>query len=123
MKAASGRVLIVDDEPHVREMLRDFLEGTGYEVATAATGGQALDAVPTFQPDVILIDMLMPDLSGTDVLDALHRAGVTVPVILMSGHQAAAREGFFGVLMKPFNLRSLAEVVATAMGHGRTPTA
>ena len=123
MKAASGRVLIVDDEPHVREMLRDFLEGTGYEVATAATGGQALDAVPTFQPDVILIDMLMPDLSGTDVLDALHRAGVTVPVILMSGHQAAAREGFFGVLMKPFNLRSLAEVVATAMGHGRTPPA
>ena len=123
MKAASGRVLIVDDEPHVREMLRDFLEGAGYEVATAATGGQALDAVPTFQPDVILIDMLMPDLSGTQVLDALHRAGVTVPVILMSGHQAAAREGFFGVLMKPFNLRSLAEVVATAMGHGRTPPA
>ena len=123
MKAASGRVLIVDDEPHVREMLRDFLEGTGYEVATAATGRQALDAVPTFQPDVILIDMLMPNLSGTDVLDALHRAGVTVPVILMSGHQAAAREGFFGVLMKPFNLRSLAEVVATAMGHGRTPPA
>ena len=104
-------------------MLRDFLEGTGYEIATAATGGQALDAVPTFQPDIILIDMLMPDLSGTDVLDALHRAGVTVPVILMSGHQAAAREGFFGVLMKPFNLRSLAEVVATAMGHGRTPPA
>ena len=104
-------------------MLRDFLGGKGYEVATAATGGQALDAVPTFQPDVILIDMLMPDLSGTQVLDALRRAGVTVPVILMSGHQASAREGFFGVLMKPFNLRSLAEVVAAAMGHGRTPPA
>ena len=123
MKPAPGRVLIADDEPHVREMLRDFLGGRGYEVATAATGGQALDAVPTFQPDVILIDMLMPDLSGTDVLAALRRAGVTVPVILMSGHQAAAREGFFGVLMKPFNLRSLAEVVAAAMGHGRTPGA
>jgi two-component system OmpR family response regulator len=123
MKAASGRILIADDEPHIREMLRDFLGGKGYEVATAATSGEALDAVPTFQPDVILIDMLMPDLSGTDVLAALHRAGVTVPVILMSGHQATGREGFFGVLIKPFNLRSLAEVVAAAMGHGRTPGA
>jgi len=121
MKAGSGRILIADDEPHVREMLRDFLGGKGYEVATAATGGQALDVVATFHPDVILIDMLMPDLSGTDVLAALHRAGVTVPVILMSGHQAAAREGFFRVLMKPFNLRNLAEVVAAAMRQGRTP--
>ena len=48
MKAASGRILIADDEPHIREMLRDFLGGKGYEVATAATGGQAIDAVPTF---------------------------------------------------------------------------
>jgi DNA-binding response OmpR family regulator len=66
-------------------MLREFLAGRGYEVATAATGGQAIDAVRIFQPDVILIDRLMPDLSGTDVLDALRRAGVTMPVILMSG--------------------------------------
>jgi CheY-like chemotaxis protein len=123
MKPASGRVLIADDDPHVREMLREFLAGRGYEVATAATGGQAIDAVPTFQPDVILIDRLMPDLSGTDVLDALRRAGVTVPVILMSGHQATAREGFFGVLQKPFKLRSLADVVGAAMAHGRTPDA
>jgi two-component system OmpR family response regulator len=121
MKPASGRVLIADDEPHIREMLRDFLGGEGYVVTTAATGGQALNVVPTFQPDVILIDMLMPDLSGADVLDALHRAGATVPVILMSGHQATVGKGFFGVLIKPFNLRSLAEVVAAAMGHGRTP--
>ena len=123
MKAASGRILIADDEPRIRELLRDFLVGKGYEVATAATGGQVLDAVPTFQPDVILVDMLMPDLSGTDVLDALRRAGVTVPVILMSGHHANAPEGFFGVLRKPFNLPRLAEVVAAAIGHGRTPGA
>ena len=120
---AAGRVLIADDDPHVREMLREFLAGRGYEVATAATGGQAIDAVRIFQPDVILIDRLMPDLSGTDVLDALRRAGVTMPVILMSGHQATAREGFFGVLQKPFKLQGLADVVASAMDHGRTPRA
>ena len=121
MKAASGRVLIADDEPHVRELLRDFLAGRGYEVAAAATGGEALAAVPTFRPDVIIVDRLMPGLSGTDVLDALRRAGVTVPVILMSGHHDTVPEGFFGVLRKPFNLPRLAEVVAAALGHGRAP--
>ena len=115
-----SRVLVVDDDPHIRELLRHFLAGQGYEVTAVATGAQALDAVPTFRPDVILVDRLMPGLSGTDVLDALRGAGVTVPVILMSGDPTTAREGFFGVLTKPFDLRRLAEVVAAAMGHGRT---
>jgi CheY-like chemotaxis protein len=116
-------VLIADDEPHVRELLRDFLTGQGYDVATVATGAETLDTVPTFQPDVIVVDMLMPGLSGSEVLDALRRGGVTVPVILTSGHQATKRDGFFRVLSKPFNLRTLAEVVAAAAGHGRTPGA
>jgi DNA-binding NtrC family response regulator len=116
----TGRVLIVDDESHVREMLRDFLIGQGYEVVAAGTGAQALETVPTFQPDVILIDRLMPGLSGTDVLDALHQAGVIVPVILMSGHHATVREGFFGILHKPFNLRTMAEVVSAAVARRRT---
>ncbi len=123
MKAASGRVLIADDEPHVRELLRDFLAGQGYEVSAVATGAQALDAVPTFQPDVILVDMLMPGLPGRDVLDALRRAGVTVPVILISGDPDIVGEGFFGVLRKPFNLREMAELVAAAAAHGRTSSA
>ena len=123
MKLTSGRVLIADDEPYVRELLRDFLAGQGYEVTAVATGAEALDAVPTFQPDVILVDMLMPGLSGTDVLDALRQAGVTVPVILISGHQVTVREGFFRVLRKPFNLRTMAEVVAAAVAHGRTSSA
>lgn len=123
MKPGSGCVLIADDDPHVRELLRDFLAGQGYEVATAATGDEALDAVPTFRPDVILVDRLMPGLSGTGVLDALRRAGVTVPVILMSGHHAAVPEGFFGVLRKPFNLPGLVQIVAAAVDHGRIPGA
>ena len=82
-----------------------------------------LHAVPTFQPDVIVVDMLMPGLSGPEVLDALRRAGVTVPVILISGNPASAGEHFFGVLRKPFNLRALAELVAAAVDHGRTTSA
>ena len=123
MTAASGRVLIADDGPPIREWLRDFLTSQGYEVAAVATGAQLLDAVPTFQPDVIVVDMVMPGFSGTDVLAALRRGGLTMPVILISGHEITVREGFFGVLSKPFKLRRLAEVVAAAVGHGRTPGA
>jgi DNA-binding NtrC family response regulator len=123
MTAASGRVLIADDGPQIREWLRDFLTSQGYEVAAVATGAQLLDAVPTFQPDVIVVDMVMPGFSGTDVLAALRRGGLTMPVILISGHEITVREGFFGVLSKPFKLRRLAEVVAAAMSHGRSPGA
>jgi len=123
MTAASGRVLIADDGPQIREWLRDFLTSQGYEVTAVATGAQLLDAVPTFQPDVIVVDMVMPGFSGTDVLAALRRGGLTMPVILISGHEITAREGFFGVLSKPFKLRRLAEIVAAAVGHGRTPGA
>jgi CheY-like chemotaxis protein len=119
MSPESGRVLVVDDEVHVRQVLRDFLTTVGNEVATAASGTEALELVPTFQPDVVLVDMVMPGLSGVEVLDALRRAGVTVPVILISGHMIRMPEGFFAMLRKPFDLRKLAEVVTAAMTHGR----
>ena len=92
-------------------------------MTTVGTGAQALDAVPTFQPDVLLVDMLMPGLSGRDVLDSLRRNGVTVPVILISGGPNVVAEGFFEVLRKPFNLRTMAEIVAAAVGHRRTTSA
>ena len=120
MKPPRARVLIADDEAHVRELLRHFLTREGYLVSTVEDGREALDTVPTFQPEVILVDMIMPGLAGTDVLIALRRAGVTVPVILISAYDVAVGEGFFRVLSKPFNLRALAEVVAAAVDQGRT---
>jgi FixJ family two-component response regulator len=120
MTKQPGRVMVVDDEPHVREFLRDFLISLRYEVAAFATGRQLLDAVPTFQPDVIVIDMRMPGLSGAEVLAALRRAGVTVPVILVSGNQLTVPEGVFDFVKKPFDLRTLAGVVSAAVDQGRT---
>jgi two-component system, NtrC family, C4-dicarboxylate transport response regulator DctD len=119
-RTVSGRVLIVDDEFRVRDVLRDFLTAMGNEVATAASGAEALKIVPMFQPDVILTDMVMPGMSGVDLLAALHGAGVTAPVILISGHPIDLPEGFFKLLQKPFDLRKLAEVVTAAMDHRRT---
>jgi FixJ family two-component response regulator len=114
------RVMVADDEHHVREFLRDLLTSEGYEVAAFATGAQLLDAVPTFYPDVIVVDMMMPGLSGTDVLAALRRADLTVPVILISGRPIAEPEGFFAFIKKPFNLPRVIEAVAAAVDRGRT---
>jgi FixJ family two-component response regulator len=75
--------------------------------------------VPAFQPDVVIVDRLMPGLSGDEVLDALRRAARTVPVILMSGNVAGAVDGFFAILEKPFNLQRMAEVVAAAVDRAR----
>ena len=118
-----SRVLIVDDEPHVRDVLRDFLTRVGDEVATAETGAAALAAVPTFQPDVILLDMVMPGMSGEDVLDALRQAGLTVPVILISGQPITPPDGIFAFLRKPFDLRKVAELITAAVGDGRVDSA
>ena len=115
MKRVPGRVLIVDDEPLVCGLLRDFLSTVSDEVATATSGTEALRIVRVFQPNVILTDMMMPGMSGADLLDALRQAGVTVPVILMSGKPLTMPEGFFGLLRKPFDLLELAEVVTAAL--------
>ena len=120
MKRVPGRVLIVDDEPLVCGLLHDFLATVSDEVATTTSGTEALRIVRDFQPDVILTDMMMPGMSGADLLDALRQAGVTVPVILMSGKPITMPEGFFGLLRKPFDLLELAEVVTAALHHGPT---
>jgi CheY-like chemotaxis protein len=114
-----ARILIADDVPAVVQLLRDVLIEQGYDVQTATTGIEALNAVVTFQPDVILLDMQMPGLSGMKVLDELRRAGLTVPVILISAHPPKAREGFFAVIKKPFDLDTIARTVAAAVRQTR----
>jgi two-component system response regulator VicR len=119
MSDSPSRILIVDDELLVLELLREFLTTVVDTVATAASGAEALEIVPIFRPDVILVDMVMPGMSGVEFLDALRRAGVTVPVILVTGHLIRMPEGFFAMLRKPFDLRKLAEVVTAAMRYER----
>jgi CheY-like chemotaxis protein len=111
-------VLIADDDANIREVLRLFLVGEGYLVSTVESGQEALDAVPIFRPDVIVVDMVMPGLTGNDVLKALRRGGVAVPVILISAYEWVEDAGFFRTMTKPFNLRMLAEVVASAVDQG-----
>jgi CheY-like chemotaxis protein len=115
----NARVLVADDVPDVLRLLRDSLIEHGYEVLTVSTGVEAIEAMPTFRPDVVLLDMKMPGLSGMKVLDALRRAGMTVPVILISGQPPRAREGFFATIKKPFDLDNVARTVADAVSQLR----
>jgi two-component system OmpR family response regulator len=117
MTTPPARVLIADDVPELLQLLRNFLTEQGYEVATAATGVEALNAVPAFQPDVILLDIRMPELSGVKVLDALRRAGLITPVIAISARPPQASEGFFATIEKPFSLAEVARLVAAALGE------
>jgi two-component system, NtrC family, response regulator AtoC len=117
--APRARVLIADDDPEILQLLHDALTEYGYEVRLTTTGVDAIDAVPLFRPDVILVDMKMPGLSGMKVLDALRRAGLTVPVILISGQPPKAREGFFATIKKPFDLGTVARTVAAAVSQLR----
>lgn len=116
-----GRVLVVDDERHLREVLRAMVEYLGYEASTAASGELAIAAMATVQPHVVLLDLQMPGMSGLEVLAHLHQHHPAIPVILVTGsmtaeieHQARAR-GAFSIVGKPFDLDALRDVVAAAI--------
>ena len=77
------RVLVIDDEPQILRALRINLSVRGYEVITAATGAEALRAAAEHQPDVVILDLGLPDMSGIEVLAGL-RGWLTAPVIVLS---------------------------------------
>ncbi len=77
------RVLVIDDEPQILRALRINLSVRGYEVTTAATGAEALRAAADHRPDVVILDLGLPDMSGIEVLAGL-RGWLTVPVIVLS---------------------------------------
>lgn len=110
----SGTVLVVDDEPMVREVVCAYLDRDGYSTIEASTGPDALERVRTDAPDLIILDVMLPDLDGFSVLSEL-RKHTTVPVILLT---ARAQEvdrvlglelGADDYVVKPFSPR---EVVA-----------
>jgi CheY-like chemotaxis protein len=118
---AAGRVLVADDEPDVVDMLEEVLARAGYVVATALAGDEALAAVPGFRPDAILLDVSMPGLSGTEVVEALRRDGTRAAVVMISGRpDVRPGAGIFAVIEKPFEFTTVVRVVAEAVAVGRS---
>jgi len=86
----SGTVLIVDDERNIRATLARALELEGFETLAAATGLDGLKAIREQKPDVVLLDVRLPDVDGLELLDRVRRDGNEVPVVMISGHGTIA---------------------------------
>src|SRR5438105_992960 len=86
------RVLIADDEHDIREYLTMALDIEGWAVRTAASGSEAIAAIPDFAPDVIVVDQMMPGLRGTDVARQVRGQGYRGPIVLFSGFISAQVE-------------------------------
>lgn len=120
-----AHVLVVDDEPDLRLLLRINLEVQGHRVSQAGDGAVALTAVAAEAPDVVVLDVMMPVLDGWGVLERLRAGGADLPVIVVSAKDdpASVRRAFeLGAddhLAKPFDLDEL--VGAVEVHLGRTP--
>lgn len=109
------RVLVVDDEPSITELIKAVLTYEGWEVRTADSGEAALAALHSFDPDVVVLDVMLPDLSGFEVLQRARREGYETPVLFLTARDATEDRvlgltlGGDDYVTKPF---SLDEVVA-----------
>ncbi len=107
------RVLVVDDDRAVRDSLRRSLEFNGYDVVLAGDGAEGLVAVGTHQPDVVVIDVMMPRLDGIETTRALRAAGNDVPILVLTARDAVGDRvegldaGADDYLTKPFALEEL----------------
>ena len=114
MVAPGARILVVDDEPYINEMLALSLRFVGFEVATAATGAEALEQAASFRPDLVVLDVMLPDADGFELLRTL-RADSSLPVLFLTARDGMEDKlrgltlGADDYVTKPF---SLEEVVA-----------
>jgi DNA-binding response OmpR family regulator len=121
----SGRVLIVDDEANITAVVEEHFTSLGYDVDVAHHGAAALIQAAAIRPDVVLLDVNMPEVSGDRVLDRLHAIDPTVPVVMLTGNadeelaRGFLRRGALDYVAKPFQLATLERVVATAVAVGR----
>src|SRR5829696_6339865 len=120
-----GRVLVIDDEPMVRETLGQVLTDEGYVVDLAVDGESALDSVHAARPDAILLDLMMPGMNGRQFLQALRDepAYQAVPVLIMTAvHGLEVNPATLGaseVVEKPFDVDELLNKVALAVYRSR----
>ncbi|HET9451310.1 MAG TPA: sigma-54 dependent transcriptional regulator [Aggregicoccus sp.] len=116
-------VLVVDDEESVRTFLAEFLGSSGYQVRSASSGAQALDMLAGGSFDAVLLDVMMPEMSGLEVLGRYRSNGGTAPVIVLSaltGQDDAVRAMKLGAtdyLSKPFDNAELEDVLSRALGR------
>jgi two-component system OmpR family response regulator len=123
MPSSKGRVLIVDDEPPVAAMLEAVVTALGYTPRVAWTGSDALRILPEFRPDVVLLDIALPDVRGEIMLDTLRATDPRLPVVMVTGNPDATlasstlTRGAFDYVGKPFKLERLGQVLEAALAY------
>ena len=123
---SAGRILVVDDESDIRGLLKEILSEEGYEVEVAGNGAQARERRAARTPDLVLLDIWMPDTDGITLLrEWSARQTEECPVVMMSGHGTvetaveATRLGAFDFVEKPLSLTKLLRTVERALDSGR----
>src|SRR5919197_5650560 len=116
-------ILVVDDEPTLRETLVDALEADGFRVVAAADGRQALASFRAERPDLVLLDLMLPELSGIEVCRII-RAESTVPIVMLTARDAEVDKvvglelGADDYVTKPFSLRELSARIRAVLRRG-----
>ena len=114
-------VLVVDDEPAIRSVLRLILLAEGYDVVAAASGEEALACLAQQSPAVVLLDLRLPGMSGWQLHDQLRQAAPQLPVVYMTAgrhvQQEASSHQAAGYLAKPFDVDSVVDTVARFLPH------
>lgn len=121
-KTCLHRILVVDDQDMLREMLRDFLRGEGFEIFEASNGKECVELTKERLFDAIFMDVRMPEMDGLEALKELREKGIKSPVFLMSGFgdvnsvEEAQKRGAQNFLPKPFTLDKALEMLNSNAG-------
>ena len=128
-EAISSRILVVDDDEPLRALLEEILLTANYSVSTAANGHQALQCLEQQSFDLIITDLVTPDLDGTELIRRIRANQPTLPIVAVSGAgrdanlylRIAEKLGASASLSKPFRMRTVLDTVADCLGQSETP--
>lgn len=125
LRGRPARILVVDDEENITYLLDTALRHFGYEVEVAGTGRAALQCLATFAPDVVLLDVMLPDLDGFEIVRRMRLDGTKVPVLFLTARDSVGDKvrgltlGGDDYITKPFSLEEvMARVQAALRRHG-----
>jgi DNA-binding response OmpR family regulator len=123
-----ARILVVDDDPAIRQLLTDVLELEGYDVSTAVDGITAVHAIQSATPDFVVLDVMMPGLDGFAVLGVIRSlSGEPVPVLMLTAAaepESVTRAWTSGVdyyMAKPFSADAILDLIAGALAREANP--
>jgi DNA-binding response OmpR family regulator len=116
------RLILADDDPNVTGVVARYLEFQGFEVRTVGNGAEAVDAVLADAPDILLIDIMMPEVDGLEAVRRIRQEAslAGLPILVFSAlsekSDEVAEAGADGLITKPYNLADLVERIRTTLG-------